>query len=394
MRLFCFLAVLLLPVTALAGTVLVTVTRKGYEVRPTDLVRVPWDVLAGALPGVEPDKLVVRSADGTELPYQFTNFHPEDRGGRYDSILFPHAFGAGERTATFRVETAPTPRPPIAPLVFARHVPERLDDFAWENNRIAHRIYGAGLATEAAGRGRMISSGVDVWCKRVAYPVIDRWYLRGHDAYHRDNGEGLDFYSVGTTRGAGGTAVWVNGRLSVSSNWSKVRVLANGPLRAVFEVEYGEWQASPTLWVREKRRYTVDVDRNLHRIESTFVLSGAESATVALGLGKHASAKAAVLGAGEEGKLVLWEEYPKPEEGSLGTAVGLLPRKGVEIAEDELNHLLLIPIRSGESLIYFAGAGWSRSGQFENQSSWKSYVESVLAAEADPLNVEVVHEAP
>ena len=41
--------------------------------------------------------------------------------------------------------------------VFGRHVPERKDDFAWENDRIAFRMYGPAL--EADGE---ISSGIDV----------------------------------------------------------------------------------------------------------------------------------------------------------------------------------------------------------------------------------------
>lgn len=380
--------------TATAASVQVTAVRKGTGDRPTDLVQVPWPELVKALPGAKPEKLVVRDASGRSLTYQFTNFHPDDRTGRYDGVLFPHAFAPGEQSASFSIEAVDTPSAPFTPLVFARHVPERYDDFAWENNRVAHRIYGAGLATEAAGRSRMVSSGVDVWCKRVPYTLVDRWYLRGHDAYHKDNGEGLDFYSVGTGRGAGGTGVWINGRLSVSGNWAKARVLANGPLRAVFEIEYNEWQASPSLWVRESRRYTVDIDRNLDRVESTFVITGAEEATVAVGLGKHAAASSALSSDLSAGWLSLWEKYPKADEAELGTAIAILGAKKLTQVEDELNHLLLAPVRSGATLTYFAGAGWSRSGQFADAKAWEAHVASVLAAEADPLVVTLSAVAP
>ena len=51
-----------------------------------------------------------------------------------------------------------------------RFVPERLDDFAWENVKIAFRAYGL------AARDRTENSGIDCWLKRVDYPIIDKWY--------------------------------------------------------------------------------------------------------------------------------------------------------------------------------------------------------------------------
>jgi len=80
-------------------------------------------------------------------------------------------------------------------------VRERRDDFAWENDRVAHRMYGAALETWV--QEPLTSSGVDVWVKRTPRLVINDWYLV--DDYHRDTGEGADLYSVGRTRGAAET---------------------------------------------------------------------------------------------------------------------------------------------------------------------------------------------
>jgi hypothetical protein len=51
-------------------------------------------------------------------------------------------------------------------------------------------------------------SGIDVWGKKVRYPIINKWYARKH--YHEDTGEGADLYSVGTTLGCGGLGYWVD----------------------------------------------------------------------------------------------------------------------------------------------------------------------------------------
>src|SRR5262249_49117879 len=50
-----------------------------------------------------------------------------------------------------------------------RFVRERFDDFAWENDRIAHRMYGKALET---WKGEpLTSSSVDIWSKRVPHMV-------------------------------------------------------------------------------------------------------------------------------------------------------------------------------------------------------------------------------
>ena len=54
---------------------------------------------------------------------------------------------------------------------YGRFVRERHDDFAWENDRIAHRMYGAALETWA--QEPLTSSAVDVWSKRTRRLVIN-----------------------------------------------------------------------------------------------------------------------------------------------------------------------------------------------------------------------------
>ena len=97
-------------------------------------------------------------------------------------------------------------RPIANPSCFGRHVPERMDDFAWENDKVAFRMYGPALEPKDGK-----ASGVDVWSKRVSTPVINKWYKNGH--YHSDHGEGADFYKVGPSRGCGGIGYMVNGKM-------------------------------------------------------------------------------------------------------------------------------------------------------------------------------------
>ena len=89
-------------------------------------------------------------------------------------------------------------------------VPRRVDDLAWENEHVAFRVYGPDL------RESTEDSGVDVWTKRVAQPIVFKWYQGSFDGsinYHEDTGEGFDGYKVGNKRGCGGTALWYRGQL-------------------------------------------------------------------------------------------------------------------------------------------------------------------------------------
>ena len=95
---------------------------------------------------------------------------------------------------------APLARPDAQgqkPRAVVMLAPYRYDDILWENDRTAHRIYGHALeAVEPPS-----SSGIDAWGKNVRWPYMDRQLRTG--SQHAFHGEGLDFYDVNTTRGAG-----------------------------------------------------------------------------------------------------------------------------------------------------------------------------------------------
>jgi hypothetical protein len=293
-----------------------------------------------------------------------------------------------------------TATPPEAPCVYARFVPERFDDMAWENDRIAHRMYGFALnsASAAAVGERLRGSGIDVWGKRVSYPIVDRWYAKGHDQFHKDGeGEGFDLYSMGGSRGAGGTGVWDGSKLWTSDNFLSAQVLANGPRRAAFRLTYTAWDAGAVGSTQETKQITVDCGRNFDSIESTFDFA-TEEAVVGIGIAEHPRSEgfpAAVLTRDPGGRwMSLWEES---QDGGLGVAVILAdggnpagfayepPAK----APGNGNQLLLVKAHDGVPLRYFAGAGWNRSGQFTDRASWEAYVKAAAAQAANPLRIGV-----
>ncbi|MCS0615055.1 DUF4861 domain-containing protein [Massilia kyonggiensis] len=375
----------------------VTVTHDLAIARPAETIAIPWKSVNDALPHAGIQHIVVKDAAGRVLPHQVTNVAPEAKdpqknGVAYGELLFQHDFAPGEKSATFTVEKTDAVVPPFPTKVWARIVPERLDDFAWENDKVAHRTYGPALAAPApTGSDKEVlrTSGLDIWFKRVPYPIVDRWYNIGHDHYHHDEGEGIDMYNVGTTLGAGGTGIWAGGKLWSGINFTHWKVLANGPVRAIFELTYDGWDAGGTQ-VTEVKRFTVDAGRYFDRIDSTFTFPGARTLQAAVGLNKEPADK------GEDGKstftedakakaLVQWVAQKK--SGDFGVAV-ILPSAGTPaFGADARNAFMLAPATSGQPLRYYVGAAWTRAGEITSREQWQRTVTDEAARVAAPVRV-------
>ena len=387
------LAALAAPYAIAAERLTITLQHDLDFARPAETVTVPWAEVNKALPHALIQKIAVRDASGRAVPYQVTNVAPQARDPRnigiaYGELLFQHNFKAGEKSATYTVEKIEGVAPVFPSQAFARYVPERLDDFAWENDKLGHRTYGPALAApapEGSGKEVLVTSGLDLWFKRVSYPIVDRWYNKGHDHYHHDEGEGMDMYSVGRSRGAGGTGVWEGGKLYVSANYAGWKVLANGPVRSVFELTYAAWDAAG-LPVTEVKRFTVDAGQQLDLVESTFSYAGGKPLTVAVGLNKNPADKSQNprIATRREGKVLLqWVE--QEGHGAFGTAVIVPSAQG--FAEDALNELILAPVNAGQPLRYYAGGAWSRAGDITTRDQWEQYVSRAAARAANPIRV-------
>jgi hypothetical protein len=401
---FALFAVTALP-ACLAGAaerLTVTVTHTLGIARPAETIAIPWARINAGLPHARSQHIVVKDGAGRVLPYQVTNVAPEAKdpqgvGVAYGELLFQHDFAPGEKSASFTIEKTEATVPPFPTKVFARFVPERLDDFAWENDKLAHRTYGPALAAPAppgSNKEVLSTSGLDIWFKRVPYPIVDRWYNIGHDHYHHDEGEGIDMYNVGRSLGAGGTAVWDGNRLYAGANFRTWKVLANGPVRAVFELGYDAWDAAGVK-VAEVKRFTVDAGHYFDRIDSSFSYSGAKPLTIAVGLNRAPSDK------GEDGKVAVTHDsasrallqwVAQRGNGDFGVALILPSGAQPQYAQDANNEMMLAPAASGQPLRYYVGAAWTRAGEITSREQWQRYVADEAARLASPVAVSVTAE--
>jgi hypothetical protein len=323
-------------------------------------------------------KVHIKDAAGKDLLCQAV-----DTDGDYtpDLVIFQADFAAGE-SKTF---TASVGNKWVYSKdqfkAYGRFARERFDDFAWENDRIAHRTYGKALETWV--REPLTSSTVDIWSKRTPRMVINEWYMV--DNYHADTGEGADFYSAGPSRGCGGNGLWAGEKLWVSKNFVNSRVLANGPIRVMFELTYEPFDVNGVK-VSEVKRISLDAGQNLDHFRSTYKPEKAVALVTGVGL-KKASGEKKDFNA-ERGWLAKWERMEK-SAGNQGLAVIVDPKLLVKQAEDDRNLLMLAKVPQDNAASYWAGFCWDKAGQYADEQAWKTHVDQFAQGLLSPIEVTV-----
>ncbi len=260
----------------------------------------------------------------------------------------------------------------VAPRTFCRFVPERSDDFAWENDKIAFRAYGPALRSGAE------NGGVDCWLKRVDYPIIDKWYKQDREdkPYHTDHGEGYDPYHVGSTLGCGGIGLWIDGKLVTTETFTSWKMLQCEPKESVFELNY-EWKHDGHTY-KETKRCTIRLGDRLFLTTATFWKDGelAVDLPVAIGISTH-NGKATVSKNLKAGWIACWEEI---DGSDLGTGVLINPKRieDYELVQSDTpdeSHALIIAKTDGQGQVsWWAGYGWERAGEIKNSLQWETYL--------------------
>jgi hypothetical protein len=357
----------------------VTVRNALDVARPAETVVLTASAIRGAM-AVEDLRTVhvTDAATGKEVLAQPVDNNDD---GVFEEVVFQADLGA-RATRTFTLSVG-------ARQVFTkdqfkaygRFVRERRDDFAWENDRVAHRMYGKALETWA--QEPLTSSSVDVWFKRTRRLVINDWYMV--DDYHRDNGEGADMYSAGKSRGCGGNGIWDAGKLYVSANFVESRALANGPIRVMFELIYPAFDAGGAR-VTEIKRITLDAGQNLNRFESRYTTQSSGPKLQAAGIKKHP--EALVVRDKARGLLRTWE--PVKADGShFGCGIIVDPGEAVDYAEADGNVLVVTGVAPGGVAAYYASSGWDKSGDYKTVDDWDRYLDLAAQRIRSPLTVSV-----
>ena len=366
-----FLITLLLLSGCAGKQVKVTVENLLPFDRTAETVEIRLADISGKLGEAGPVSIVVTDSKGTEVPSQLIY-----AGQTAPQSLIFQADVKGGATAEYYIRKGVPGK--FEDKTYGRFVPERYDDYAWENDRIAFRIYGPALIAKDGP-----SNGIDVWVKRTDKLVIDRWYadyLAGKNTYHDDNGEGCDCYKVGRTLGAGAMAPYMGDSLWLAINFAAWERLDNGPIRTSFRLTYPPFPAGDAM-LTETRTISLDAGSQMTRIVEEY--TGTENEfPVTAGIVTREEGSALPVATGSNAIAYRLDGG----EGGI-TYVGTVLTTPASAIRETGDHLLIVTGYSpGIPLTYYTGAGWSKWG-FESDDAWTRYIDGFAQRIQSPLKV-------
>jgi hypothetical protein len=352
----------------------------------TEIIEIPIE--ANLIKPVAGKTFIVKNQRNEVIPSQVTH------DGK---LLFQTDIKAGE-TLNYSITTGALRQ--FTPRTYGRLITERKDDFAWENNRVAFRIYGQALIPIDGP-----SNGLDLWYKRTDSLIIDKWYrddLTEGRSYHQDHGEGLDDYKVGRSLGAGMMAPFIHNSLVLGENFVNQEIFDNGPLRTTFKLTYKDLQIDSTTSIGETRTFSIDAGSQMTKVTEEFTTN--DTITVAAGIVKRNVEDDAYSGAttefGTAGVI-----YAEPETEMVGKVfVGMVFPEGLEKTvtdtytylnprnekEEKYSHVLgITTYYPGQPITYYIGYGWSKFG-FNSLTDFQKYIQNFSIALEEPLIVKIL----
>ena len=381
-------------------TVTVSVTNESNEFRQ-EVIEIDARQLYARL-GIQGGRqFIVYDEGGLEVPYQLSSTGKVllDAGVRPQGVL------------TFRFKKGTPKNYPT--VCYGRVYQERKDDYAWENDRTAYRVYGPAL--QQTGER---SFGTDVWSKNTPELVVEQRYWiedvvmmpaveklrrenrqRGDslyrlNSYHNDHGRGMDLYKVGATLGCGTPALMVDGQLQYPYCFKSCEVTDNGPLRTAVRLTYHPAKVGGDTAVVEHRCIELDKGSNFNKVTVAY-----EGLTRPVDF-----ATGVVLHSEEKGNQICEKDYmlyadptDNPRVNNCQLFVGALFPQGV----DETRPLLFAQSQGGNdghalgikknyqgaAYTYYFGSAWSKH-DVRTMAEWQERARWTLRSLQQPLKVD------
>lgn len=401
---------------ALAQSVTVTVKNSLKTPRYGEMIEVSVADLKQKLN--DKSGFIVTDVDGNELPSQVT----------YDGKLIFQVGVPAKGVSRFFVKGG-TARP-YEPRVFGRHFPERVDDIAWENDRVAFRTYGPALQ-----KNNEKAYGFDIWNKRTSKLVVEDRYAGELDAnvtavtkklrdmgkgdladdvynavsYHVDHGTGMDCYKVGSTLGSGTPALLAQGEKIVYPwCWKEFEILDKGPIRFTVKLVYNP-ETVNGVQVTETRIVSLDAGSHMNKCVVSY--AGLTTANpVCAGIVVHKENPTAYVMNVAKGYMG-YEDLGDPNQykekyravqnkdfgriyvGAVfpGTLADMKYKEEAGLPGANGHILGIASTDSATPFTYYFGSGWSRNAETDITSlaKWEGYLDAFAQHVRNPLKVTV-----
>lgn len=354
---------------------------------------------------------VVMDADGKEIPSQVT----------YDQKLIFQVGVAGKGKSVYDVQKGTPQKYEVKAK--GRLFTERQDEFGWENDCVAYRVYGHGGAV-----------GYDLFNKSTSDLMLDYWYAseqnqemrsvsqqlreRGYAdladqvynayCYHIDHGKGMDCYTVGPTLGGGANALLnSDGSLFMPPCYKTFEVLDNGPLRFTVRFTYPEQDFNGEK-VTETRTISLDAGSQFNRV--TIAYQGfSKPVKMAAGTVVHKENPNAYVLSQENGYMgyedlgdasVYNAKYREVLAKQMGKIyIGLLfPDTHITTTYQQrengiaTGHILgIATYQPNTTYTYYFGSGWNKNPNtgFHSLTDWEAHLSHAALSVRNPLKISV-----
>ncbi|MCR4835846.1 MAG: DUF4861 domain-containing protein [Bacteroidaceae bacterium] len=398
-----------------ADRVTITVANSLTTPRSTELAEVDASLIQARLDGIT--TFFITDADGKEVPSQIT----------YDGkLIFPVGVPAKGKSIYYAQKGQPSV---YEPKVFGRQFPERVDDMAWENDKVAFRCYGPALQ-----RSGERAWGYDVWNKRTSRLIVEARYASELDpdmqraiqklrnigqgnladdlynaiSYHVDHGDGMDCYKVGSTLGCGTAALYVNERIQYPRCYTTYEILDRGPLRFTVKLAYGT-ENIDGMAVFETRIISLDAGSHLNKAVISY--SGLKQETpLAVGIVVHNENPNAYV-QNNTGGYMCYEDLGDPNQYKekyrakqnadfghiyVGTVFPQTTKEMKYQSENGLpgayGHILAISsVNNASPFTYYFGSAWDRNEEtgIFSLTDWEAYLSNFVRQVRNPLKVTI-----
>lgn len=328
-------------------------------------------------------------AQGNEVAYQVKG----------DEILFQASVPAnGTSVYTMLAEEQASPVEPLTTAFFLGD--RRKDDFCWENDKAAYRMYGPALLPENP------SSGVDLWLKHSSQLTADAMYRQEEAGkpYHIDYGLGIDSYKVGHAAGCGGVAIVAGDQIWPGGPFARYEILQEGPLQTIFRLEYDSVQVADKVW-KETITITVNAGSMVNKAEVCFTgddVMGVEVGGAIFLHDKDDETSTFILGNQTEPSFIALAENATSDKGIYN----IHQQQGIDATALDFGRnyvTVIVPgtvnlrcidqtatltkeVALGDTFTYYFGGGWSKR-DYATDTEWAEASRQTAEAIATPLTV-------
>ena len=406
---FILLWVLLIAGTMNAAKQVTVTVSNPIKTARFEMVEVDLNAIRQKLGVTASDGLIVADANDREIPSQQT----------WDGKLIFRVGVAGKSKSIYRVKEGISHKYEVKAK--GRLFTERQDEFGWENDRVAYRVYGHGGAV-----------GYDIFNKSTPRLMLDYWYAseqnqemrsvskqlheRGyHDladqvynafCYHIDHGKGMDCYTVGPTLGGGANAlVGADGKLFMPQCYKTFEILDQGPLRFTVRFTYPTQQFDGQQ-VTEQRIISLDAGSHFNRVCITY--QGLNlPAKMAMGIVVHKNNPTAYILSPENGYMgyedlgdasVYNAKYKDELARKMGKIyIGVLyPDRAVNTTYQQrengiaAGHIVgIATLKSSTPYVYYFGSGWDKNPNtsFHSLTDWEACLSQSASCVRNPLKI-------